>query len=73
MSRLRIRPRASNQKLQGECAHPETTVTTNFGLERTLCLSCGRVEMRYLERAATAGASPGNDAVPGSKVTTVNR
>lgn len=70
---MRIRPRVGDEKLQSQCPHPETTVTINFGLERMLCHSCGRVEMRYLERAATAVVSPGNNAGLGSKVSTVSR
>lgn len=58
---MRIRPRVGNERQQSQCAHPETTVTINFGLARVLCLSCGRVEMRYLERAATVGLTPGNE------------
>lgn len=64
---MRIRPRVGNERQQSQCAHPETTATINFGLARVLCLSCGRVEMRYLERAATVGLSPGNEAGPVSK------
>lgn len=58
---MRIRPRVGNERQQSQCAHLETTVTINFGLERVLCLSCGRVEMRYLERAATVGLTPDNE------------
>ncbi len=68
---MRVRPRVGDGKLQSQCVHPETTVTINFGLERMVCLGCGKVEMRYLERAATAGLAPGNG--PGSKVSTVSR
>lgn len=36
------------------CRHEETVTTTNFGLERTVCLACGKVEMRHLATAAQA-------------------
>lgn len=34
------------------CPHEETVTTTNFGLERTVCLACGKVEMKHLATAA---------------------
>lgn len=33
---------------QERCSHPERIVTTNFGLERMVCMSCGEMEMRNL-------------------------
>lgn len=70
---MKVRPRVRNERQQSQCAHPETTVTINFGLERMLCLSCGRVEMRYLERGATGRLTPGNGAGDGSTLRTVSR
>lgn len=34
------------------CPHEETISTVNFGLERRVCLACGKVEMQHLAEAA---------------------
>lgn len=31
-----------------QCSHPQKARTTNFGLERVVCVTCGHVEMRNL-------------------------
>lgn len=43
------------EKRQERCEHPERAITKNFGLERVVCLACGKVEMHHLGRAATGG------------------
>ncbi|HSJ35462.1 MAG TPA: hypothetical protein VLB85_10455 [Acidimicrobiia bacterium] len=37
---------------EGRCPHEETISTVNFGLERRVCLVCGKVEMQHLAEAA---------------------
>lgn len=69
---MRIRPQVRNERQQSQCAHPETNVTINFGLERVLCKTCGKVEMRYLERGATGRLSPGNGTGDGSPLRSVS-
>lgn len=34
------------------CPHTETVATVNFGLERRVCIACGKVEMHHLAEAA---------------------
>lgn len=43
------------EKHQQRCDHPHRTSTRNFGLERVVCMDCGKVEMRHREQAATGG------------------
>ena len=40
------RTRTPNQK-QENCPHPETTTTSNAGLKRDVCQSCGYVSFQY--------------------------
>lgn len=47
------------------CPHEETVSTVNFGLERRVCLACGKVEMHHLAEAAH-GRPQAADVISGS-------
>lgn len=39
------------ERKQEQCEHDETVTTNNFGLQRVVCLMCGKVEMHHLAQA----------------------
>lgn len=46
---MNIVTRTRREKQQEVCSHPDRVTTRNFGLERVVCVSCGKVEMHYRE------------------------
>lgn len=53
------------QGKEERCPHEETISTVNFGLERRVCLVCGKVEMHHLAEAAH-GRPQAADSITGS-------
>lgn len=62
------------QRRIGGCHHSRTLTTVTAGLARTVCESCGRVSVRYVERAVQLYASHAqSDQVVDDRVETDQR